>query len=85
MQDFVVHVHFKDWIITDEPVPGSDRKRDGRYYTLALIGKGNIDFKPTWKAIRESGYDGYVNLETCDPVIPIQKALKQVCDTLRDW
>ncbi len=85
VQDFVVHVHFKDWIITDEPVPGSDRKRDGRYYTLALIGKGNIDFKPTWKAIRESGYDGYVNLETCDSVIPIQKALKQVCDTLRDW
>ncbi len=85
VQDYVVHIHFKDWLVTDKPVPGADRKRDGRYYTLALIGKGNIDFAATWKAIRESGYRGYVNLETCDPEIPIRDALKQVCDRLRDW
>ena len=85
VRDYVVHVHFKDWIITDKPVPGSELKRDGRYYTLALIGKGDIDFKATWKAIQESGYNGYVNLETCDPVIPVQDALKQVCNALRDW
>lgn len=85
VRDRVVHVHFKDWIITDEPVPGSDRKRDGRYYTFALIGKGGIDFAATWKAIRESGYQGYVNLETSDPEMPVRDALKLVCDHLRDW
>ena len=85
VKNYVEHVHFKDWIITDDPIPGSDRKRDGRFYTLALIGKGSIDFRETWKAIRESGYDGYVNLETCAPGEDLPAALKRVCDALRDW
>ncbi len=85
VRDYVDHVHFKDWIITDHPIPGGDRKRDGRYYTLALIGKGNIDFHATWKAMRESGYAGYVNLETCAPDGNLPEALKRICDALRDW
>ena len=36
-------------------------------------------------AIRESGYQGYVNLETSDPEMPVRDALKLVCDHLRDW
>lgn len=82
---YVVHAHFKDWIVTDAPRPGAERKRDGRYYAPALIGSGDVDLAATWMEMRRSGYRGYVDLETSDCEMPIREALRKVCDQLRDW
>ena len=36
---------------------------DGRYYCPALIGEGKVDTAGCWNAMREAGYDGYINIE----------------------
>ena len=59
----VVHVHFKDWNIKNEPTKGFQQMLDGRYFKSALIGEGDIDTPACFNALRDYGYDGYINLE----------------------
>lgn len=59
----VVHAHFKDWYISDEPVEGWRKMLDGRHYAPALIGEGAVDHESCVKALEESGYEGFVNIE----------------------
>lgn len=80
----VVHVHFKDWRVSDTPSPDSELKRCGRHFSPALIGEGNLDLAGCWQAIRQSGYRGYVNLETSDPKRPIGEALKIAAERMRN-
>jgi len=67
LKDYVVHMHCKDYRITDAPVEYSDRKRCGRYFTDSVIGKGALPIAELWKTMKKDGYTGAVNLETADP------------------
>ena len=59
----VVHAHFKDWDVQDEPAEGFRPMLDGRYYRSALIGEGSIDHAACLRAMADAGYDGCINIE----------------------
>jgi sugar phosphate isomerase/epimerase len=59
----IVHVHFKDWHISDEPREGYRAMLDGRFFKPALIGEGDVDTAGCWNALKASGYEGYINIE----------------------
>lgn len=83
--DYVVHAHFKDWDITDHPEEGYREMQDGKYYRAALIGEGNIDTKGCWKAMREYGYKGFINIEYENNLYPADQAIKKVAEYLRSF
>ena len=87
LKDHIVHFHLKDWKITDREVPGSDLKRDGRYYRDAVIGEGDLELKKFWDAVDSRGRELYVNLETHDYTEARDHAgvLRKVSDALRNW
>jgi sugar phosphate isomerase/epimerase len=59
----VVHAHFKDWDIADQPAEGFRPMLDGRYYRPALIGEGRLDHRACLQAMRRAGYDRFINIE----------------------
>ncbi len=66
--DFAVHAHFKDWDISpvmDEAngFPANRKMMDGRYCRAALIGEGTIDHGSCLRAMQETGYEGFINIE----------------------
>ena len=59
----VVHIHFKDWDVSNEKKEGYREVRKGGYNIPALIGEGAVNQKSCLDAIRDSGYEGYINIE----------------------
>ncbi len=59
----IVHVHFKDWYISDKPREGHRPMLDGRFFKSALVGEGDVDTEGCWNALQASGYKGYINIE----------------------
>lgn len=57
------HVHIKDYVISDSPLPGASLSAAGRYLKDAVPGDGSIDFEPCFRVLREVGYDGAIALE----------------------
>jgi sugar phosphate isomerase/epimerase len=60
---YVAHAHFKDWKIRPDAADGWRLMRDGRYYQPALIGEGDVDHRATVSAMKNAGYDKYINIE----------------------
>lgn len=75
--DRIVHVHVKDYIVTD----GSSRSiqdgeytsRGGNYLRNCLVGAGSVHTDAAFEALRAMGYRGIVALE-CDPLGPDEEA-----------
>jgi sugar phosphate isomerase/epimerase len=82
-REYVVHAHFKDWHIRDEPTAGYQKMLDGRYYNYALIGEGDIDTAGCWKAMKDAGYRGYINIESDSHDRNFEKAFSRVANLLR--
>ncbi len=82
--EHVVHAHFKDWDISDEPVEGWRRMLDGRYYTPALIGEGAVDHESCIRAMEECGYDGCVNIEYEGDKYNPYEGIRRAADYLRE-
>lgn len=59
----VVHAHFKDWDIQDQPAEGFRQMLDGKYYRPALIGEGKVPHKEVLTAMKKAGYNGCINIE----------------------
>ncbi len=78
-KDYVVHVHFKDFIY-DDAVESNFQGADGRYYKPALIGEGLLDYPAIIKAMVDNNYKGYINFEyegkTYTPEDAMEKGLK---------
>lgn len=83
-RDYVVHAHFKDWYISSEPRDGFKKMLDGRYYTAALIGEGNVDSVGCWRAMRDSGYQGYINIEYESNTVKADEAVARAVAFLRN-
>lgn len=79
----VVHAHFKDWYIKDDPVDGYRLMLDGRYYKPALIGEGDIDTAGCWEVMKHYGYDGYINIEYESNDYKADEAIKKAVEFLR--
>ncbi|MCX7916598.1 MAG: sugar phosphate isomerase/epimerase [bacterium] len=58
--EYIVHVHFKDWIISED---GKLVGVDGKKYKPALVGEGIIDYKKLIMIMKKCNYDGYINIE----------------------
>ncbi len=80
----VVHSHFKDWDIREEPEEGFKRMLDGRFYRPALIGEGDIDHRACLRAMRDAGYDRFINIEYEGNRYDPFEATRQAAEYLRE-
>lgn len=75
--DRIVHVHAKDYIVTDgtsrEILPGEYTSKGGNYLQGCLIGEGSVHTEDSFKALQAIGYKGFVALEG-DPIGPDEEA-----------
>lgn len=81
---YVVHAHFKDWDIIDHPEEGFREMSDGKFYRAALIGEGNVDTVGCWNAMKEYGYNGYINIEYENNKYPASEGIRKVAEYLRE-
>jgi sugar phosphate isomerase/epimerase len=79
----VVHVHLKDWYVRNEPTEGYRPMLTGKYFKSALIGEGDMPTADIWKAMRQAGYRGYVNIEYESNDIPAAEAMRRAVAYLR--
>ena len=59
-------VHIKDFYLRpfhQNPGEGWFRTAGGNYLRGAIVGQGDIDIRTVLKAIKDSGYDGYLSIE----------------------
>lgn len=83
-RDYVVHAHFKDWYIRNEPQENYSKMLDGKYYSPALIGEGDIDTVACWRAMRDAGYQGYINIEYESDTVKADQAIARAANFLRN-
>lgn len=79
----VVHVHFKDWDVCDEPLEKWRRMSDGRYYRAALIGEGTVDNRAVLDTLEKLGYDGFINIEYESAKYPGDVAVRKALEYLK--
>ena len=60
---YIVHAHFKDFVVCPEGYPGARRCLDGKYRAPALVGDGEVDQMGSLRAMKECAYAGYINFE----------------------
>ncbi|MBE6376077.1 MAG: sugar phosphate isomerase/epimerase [Lentisphaeria bacterium] len=87
LREYVVHFHLKDWHIYDEPAPGGDLKRCGKYFADAAIGTGDLDIRSFWDTVTEKERELPVNLETKDysgKTAP-EDFFAALCSELQSW
>lgn len=87
LKDYIVRFHLKDWKITDTEIPGSDKKRCGKYFTMSATGEGDLDLKGLWETIVPEQKNFTVNLETWKPdgeQFSLEE-YKVICDRVRNW
>ena len=64
--DDIKHVHVKDYIISDVPLPeypGKQKSLAGKHLYDCEIGTGGVDFKSCFDLLKGVGYDGYFSIE----------------------
>ena len=75
--DRVVHVHVKDYVVTDaasrNKLPGEYTSKGGNYLQGCLIGEGSVHTDDAFRALQTMGYKGFVALEG-DPIGPDEEA-----------
>lgn len=71
----IVHVHAKDYLITDgsTQIPGAYTSRGGRSLSGCLVGEGSVHTQAAFQALQAMGYHGIVSLEG-DPIGPDEEA-----------
>ena len=71
--DRIVHVHAKDYIVTDgssrQIQAGEYTSKGGNYLAGCLIGQGSVHTDAAFQALKDIGYSGYIALEG-DPIGP---------------
>lgn len=87
LRQYVVRFHLKDWKISDEPIPDSEKKRNGKYFAMCVMGEGSVDLKKLWDEVDPESRKFTVNLETWHPDgTPLSAPeLKKICDRMRNW
>lgn len=60
---WVLHSHFKDFAVCPPDAPGASLNLDGKYRRAVLVGDGDVDQLGGLRAMKECGYNGYINFE----------------------
>ena len=93
VQERIVHVHAKDYVVTDgttrAALPGEYTSRGGNYLRGCRIGEGSVHTETAFRALQTIGYQGCVALEG-DPIGPDEEASfchnqKTVCDLIEQY
>lgn len=67
LADHVIHAHFKDW----DPLPPESGEGilapDGVRYRMSRFGEGTVNHDACLKAMRDAGYEGFINIEYFGP------------------
>lgn len=75
--DRIVHVHAKDYIVTDgasrEILPDEYTSKGGNYLRGCLIGEGSVHTDDAFRSLQAIGYHSFVALEG-DPIGPDEEA-----------
>ena len=79
-REHIVHAHFKDWELADDGLLGLD----GRRYRGALIGEGLVDPEPCLRAMKEGGYQGYIDFEYEGSKYAPEQAMRKGVPLLKD-
>ena len=87
--DRIVHVHVKDYIVTDgtarEKLPCEYTSKGGHFLQGCLIGEGSVHTDAAFRALQAIGYQGYVALEG-DPIGPDEEAsFRKNQETVNDY
>ena len=87
--DRIVHVHVKDYIVTDgtarEKLPCEYTSKGGHFLQGCLIGEGSVHTDAAFRALQAMGYQGYVALEG-DPIGPDEEAsFRKNQETVNDY
>lgn len=91
--DRIVHVHAKDYIVTDgksrRMEPGEYTSKGGNYLRGCLIGQGSVRTEAAFRTLQVIGYKGFVALEG-DPIGPDEEAsfcknLETVCGLIERY
>lgn len=61
--DRVFHVHVKDEARIEDPSDPSHFDVEGQLYAHRLLGEGEVDHLPAFRALAQNGYDGYLSAE----------------------
>jgi sugar phosphate isomerase/epimerase len=85
--EHIVHIHLKDWKISDTPVPDSMTTRIGKFFSLTPVGDGDLKLKHLWDILPPHLKELYVNLEIFHRgnLPPMPEIFKRVSDDLRNW
>ncbi|QJD84478.1 sugar phosphate isomerase/epimerase family protein [Cohnella herbarum] len=78
-------VHVKDFYIRPETVNPGDgwfRSANGAYLRGAIAGQGDLDTRASLRAVKESGFDGYLSIEF-EGMEPCIQATKIALDNVR--
>ncbi|HEY3396937.1 MAG TPA: sugar phosphate isomerase/epimerase family protein [Armatimonadota bacterium] len=78
---WVVHAHFKDWKRAAEGMCGLD----GNCRVGELVGDGEVDNVAATKAMRELGYDGYVDFEYEGTDMSPETACRRGIPRMQEW
>lgn len=82
--DKIEFVHIKDWLVSDTQVPGSTPGLTGKFYLPALPGEGVLPIPEILKHLRESGYEGFVDIEY-EGKEAAEKVVDKVARSLRKY
>lgn len=87
LKDYIVRFHLKDWTVSDTEIPYSEKKRNGKYFAMSVIGEGSIDLQSLWNAVDPEQKKFTVNLETwhTDYSQLSVEELKRVCRLVQSW
>ncbi len=83
LEDLVAYVHCKDWHISDTPKDGALRGRDGRFYTPAPVGHGDVDLPVCAAALLRQGYAGFADIEYAGRELEPATAIRQSAEWMR--
>lgn len=75
VKDHTVHVHFKSFFLAENPGEGF-LAMDGNHYVSAVIGRGLVDNAAGLAALKEDGYDGFINLEAGEAGVDPREAVR---------
>ena len=82
----IVHAHFKDWMKAD--AGGVGPGTDGAAYTPAVIGAGLVDQQGCIAALKQAGYQGYINIEydgrDIEPDMAVRRSAEYLQKLLQD-
>lgn len=79
----IVHMHFKDFHVRESEAPGFRQGLDGRYYRAALIGEGAFGHARMIRAVEESGYAGWINIEYESNDLPRDAGIGRAYENLK--